>query len=51
MPAVVVVDNASTDATIERIEASGLPVTLLQTGANLGYAGGNNVGIAHALRG
>ncbi len=47
---VVVVDNASTDATVERLNASGLPVTILQTGANLGYAGGNNVGIAHALR-
>lgn len=25
------------------------PLTLIQTGDNLGYAGGNNVGIAHAL--
>lgn len=46
---VIVVDNASTDATVERLRSSGLPVTLLQTGANLGYAAGNNVGIAHAL--
>jgi GT2 family glycosyltransferase len=47
---VVVVDNASTDATVGRLQSSGLPVTILQTGANLGYAGGNNVGIAHALQ-
>ena len=45
----VVVDNGSTDGTVTLIEASGLPVTLVQTGANLGYAGGNNVGIDHAL--
>jgi GT2 family glycosyltransferase len=46
----VVVDNASTDATVERLQTSGLPVTILQTGVNLGYAGGNNVGIARALQ-
>lgn len=46
---IVVVDNASTDDTVTRLAASGLPVTLVQTGANLGYAGGNNVGIARAI--
>ncbi|MBM3899206.1 MAG: glycosyltransferase family 2 protein [Gemmatimonadetes bacterium] len=46
---VLVVDNASTDATIERLQSSGLPVTIRQTGANLGYAGGNNVGIEQAM--
>jgi GT2 family glycosyltransferase len=48
---IVVVDNASTDATVPLVQATGVPVTMLQTGANLGYAGGNNVGIAHALAG
>lgn len=46
---VLVVDNASTDDTVARLTASDLPVTLVQTGANLGYAGGNNVGVARAI--
>lgn len=46
---VLVVDNASTDDTMARLAASALPITLVQTGANLGYAGGNNVGVARAI--
>lgn len=46
---VVVVDNASTDDSVERIRAAHPEVTLLQSGGNLGFAGGNNVGIRHAL--
>src|SRR5689334_13312211 len=46
---IVVVDNASTDESEERIRAACPDVTLLQSGANRGFAGGNNVGIRYAL--
>ena len=46
---VVVVDNGSTDESVTRIRAQFPKIEILQTGANLGYAGGNNVGIRHAL--
>jgi GT2 family glycosyltransferase len=45
----LVVDNGSTGPDIERIRASGLADLVLETGANLGYAGGNDVGLEHAL--
>jgi GT2 family glycosyltransferase len=45
---ILVVDNGSTDRKVE--ECRQWPrVELLSTGTNLGYAGGNNVGIRHAL--
>lgn len=46
---VIVVDNGSTDDSVARICASFPQVMLLETGANLGYAGGNNVGVRYAL--
>lgn len=46
---VVVVDNGSTDGSEERIREAYTGVTVLQTSANLGFAGGNNVGIEYAL--
>ncbi|MDP1636696.1 MAG: methyltransferase domain-containing protein [Candidatus Nitrotoga sp.] len=46
---VVVVDNGSTDDSVDVISKQYPDTTLLQTGANLGYAGGNNVGIRWAL--
>ncbi len=46
---VVVVDNGSTDESVARLRAAQPDLTLLETGANLGFAGGNNVGIRHAL--
>lgn len=46
---VVVVDNGSTDGSEDKIREACPNVTVLQTGANLGFAGGNNVGIRHAL--
>src|SRR5690348_2023028 len=45
---IVVVDNASTDGSGAEIRAAHPDITLLQSGANRGYAGGNNVGIRHA---
>jgi GT2 family glycosyltransferase len=47
---IVVVDNASTDESEERLRALGADVTFLQSGANRGFAGGNNVGIRWALQ-
>ncbi|MBI3772166.1 MAG: methyltransferase domain-containing protein [Gammaproteobacteria bacterium] len=46
---VVVVDNGSADDSVDAISKQYPDITLLQTGANLGYAGGNNVGIRWAL--
>lgn len=46
---VVVVDNGSTDDSVAAISKQYPDIALLQTGANLGYAGGNNVGIRWAL--
>ncbi|HOP79400.1 MAG TPA: glycosyltransferase family 2 protein [Armatimonadota bacterium] len=46
----VVVDNGSTDGTGDAVRASYPEVELIETGENLGFAAGNNVGIEHALR-
>jgi GT2 family glycosyltransferase len=43
----IVVDNGSTDDTVRRVQDH-LDVICVETGANLGYAGGINVGRAHA---
>jgi len=47
---IIVVDNASTDASVERL-SSGFPhIELIRNTVNLGFAAGNNVGIKRALR-
>lgn len=46
---IIVVDNGSTDDSVERIREKFPYLTLIETGKNLGYAGGNNIGIKHAL--
>jgi GT2 family glycosyltransferase/2-polyprenyl-3-methyl-5-hydroxy-6-metoxy-1,4-benzoquinol methylase len=46
---VIVVDNGSTDGSVDAIMKQYPAIKILQTGANLGYAGGNNVGIRWAL--
>ncbi|RFC35550.1 MAG: hypothetical protein DID92_2727743931 [Candidatus Nitrotoga sp. SPKER] len=48
---VIVVDNGSTDNSLDKLRAysSHFPLVLLETGQNLGYAGGNNVGTRYAL--
>lgn len=46
---VVVVDNASTDGSVEEIKTRFKEITILQNNRNLGFAEGNNVGIKYAL--
>jgi N-acetylglucosaminyl-diphospho-decaprenol L-rhamnosyltransferase len=43
---VVVADNGSVDGSDRVLEAAGLPVRFLPTGANRGYGGGANFGLA-----
>ncbi len=47
---VVVVDNGSEDGSEGHIREAYPNINLIQTECNLGYAGGNNVGIRYALR-
>jgi len=46
---IVAVDNGSQPSPQERIRAAFPSLTYLETAQNLGYAGGNNVGIRHAI--
>jgi len=46
---ILLVDNASPDKSFEGLRASFPEIAFLQTGENLGYAGGNNRGIELAL--
>lgn len=45
----LVVDNASTDGTVEILRAQAPNVEVLPASTNLGYAGGNNLGMCYAL--
>lgn len=45
----IVVDNGSTDGSVEEIQSRHPEITLIATGENLGFAEGNNVGIRHAI--
>lgn len=45
---VIVVDNGSTDGTVELIEKEFPKVKLIKSPRNLGYGGGNNLGVIHA---
>lgn len=46
---ILIVDNGSTDGSIEELYRHLPDIELIRTGENLGFAGGNNVGIRHAL--
>jgi GT2 family glycosyltransferase len=47
--AVVCVDNGSTDGSVVAVRSAYPDVTVIENHGNLGFAGGNNPGIAHAL--
>src|SRR5579871_3843321 len=45
---IIYVDNASRDGSVQRVAQSFPDVTVIENAANLGYAGGNNVGLRRA---
>ena len=47
---IIVVDNGSSDDSVTAIQKNFPEVKVLETGKNLGYAGGNNAGIRYALK-
>jgi GT2 family glycosyltransferase len=47
--ATVVADNGSTDGSVAAIRAAYPDVDVIENGANLGFSGGNNAAIRHAL--
>lgn len=46
---IIVVDNGSSDDSAGKIRGAYPEIRLLESGKNLGFAGGNNIGIRHAL--
>jgi GT2 family glycosyltransferase len=46
---ILIVDNGSTDASVGNLLERFPDIAVLQTGKNLGFAGGNNIGIRHAF--
>jgi len=47
---IIIIDNNSQDGSEEVLREQFPGIFFIQTGKNLGYAGGNNVGINHALQ-
>ena len=47
---ILVVDNGSTDDSCTEIQKQFPHIAILQTHANLGFAGGNNIGISYGLK-
>ncbi len=47
---VIVVDNGSSEESVPLLEKQAPGIKLLQSQANLGYAGGNNLGLSYALQ-
>lgn len=46
---IIVVDNGSTNESVSEIRTAHPDVPILESGRNLGFAGGNNIGIRRAL--
>jgi GT2 family glycosyltransferase len=49
-PTIVIVDNESTEASRQALEAAGVADRVVASPVNRGYGGGNNLGIAEAAR-
>ena len=49
--AIIVIDNASTDGTVELVKQKFPKCQLIQLKSNVGYGSGNNIGIQKALEG
>lgn len=47
---IIIVDNASTDGSAARIRKEGFNVRILRSERNLGFTGGNNLGLSEAER-
>ncbi len=47
---ILIVDNGSSDGSEKKLREKFPKTTTLQTGKNLGYAGGNNLGMEYALK-
>lgn len=47
---IIVVDNGSEDDSIDNLEVLGSSFTLIKSPKNLGFSGGNNLGIAAAMK-
>jgi|APSaa5957512535_1039671.scaffolds.fasta_scaffold39271_1 GT2 family glycosyltransferase len=46
---IIVVDNGSDKGQLQKLVECNFKITLIKTGENLGYTGGNNVGIDYAI--
>src|SRR5690606_10813637 len=46
---VILVDNGSTDGSLEKLEALFPEAVFLASSENIGFTGGNNLGISYAL--
>ncbi|MEW6327413.1 MAG: glycosyltransferase family 2 protein [Thermodesulfobacteriota bacterium] len=47
---IILVDNGSTDGSVDKIAKLFPNLLIIKNGINLGFAGGHNVGIMHAIR-
>ena len=47
---IIVVDNGSEDLSVEQLKKEHPGIILINSGVNLGFAGGNNLGIKYALQ-
>jgi len=47
---IIVVDNGSDEPQIQKLVNCDFDIKIIQTGENLGYTGGNNIGIDYALK-
>jgi GT2 family glycosyltransferase len=46
---IILIDNHSTDGSLEKLATNFKDITILKSNENLGFAGGNNIGIQYAI--